>query len=220
MKTYYIYMAVYMVFSLTACITASITRKKFKNTPLILAPAILWMGFTAESTGILHNQLISYHSGWIFNIYGFFFTLLFCWLIYKYLKSERRKRTARFIIAITLTVYAIRFFTLESFSDRMIYIQMLELIAYVSLSLLYMIELFKSDQPLVFKDSPHFFFILGYLFFYIVYTPLNVVFDLKLHVFSGEFYITLKGFQAYALMLMNAFFIFGFIWTRPVTQTR
>lgn len=202
-----------MIIALITCIVVTSKQYEYKHTPLIIAPVILWIGFIAETLGWLHNIFINLNSGWIFNSYGFFFFLLFYLMLYRYLKREKHKLVAIIVSAISLAFYIVRFFQMENFFDRMIYADSICVFTMVIITSLYSIEILKSHNVIILKNHPEFFFIGGYLIFHLVYTPLNVAFDMKLRLFTDEFYILLKSIQIYVLIGMNILFIFGFTWT-------
>jgi len=218
MDYYYTLLTVYMVFSFAACVVVTYCLPKYKHTPLILAPIILWLGFITESSGFLYSEYIRIANGWIFNIYGFLFFLLFFIMLHNFIKAKRSKTIAKAIIISVLTARSIRFFMLDSFNDRMIYIKAIELIALIILIAILLREFLKSNESFSFKHHPEFFFIGGYLIFHLVYIPLNVAFDMNLQVFSGEFYFFLLSIQSYVLIAMNGLFIFGLLWTRRVRE--
>lgn len=216
MEYYQVLLTVYMCISLITCIIVSRKSVKYKNSTLILAPIILWLGLITETAGWLHNEFINYYSGWIFNIYGFFFFMLFYIMIFKYLKSERNKMIVTVVSIISLLFYIVRFFLMDNFYDRMIYADSLCVFTLIILTSLYAVEILKSNEVITLKNHPEFFFIGGYLIFHLVYTPLNVAYDMKLRLFTDEFYILLKSIQGYVLIAMNFLFIFGFTWTTKV----
>lgn len=216
MDYYYTLLTIYMVFSFATCVVATYCLPKYKHTPLILAPVILWLSFVTESSGILYSEYIRIANGWIFNIYGFLFFLLFFIMLHNFIKAKRSQTITKAIIISVLTARSIRFFMLDSFNDRMIFIDALELVALIIIIAIFLREFLKSNESFNFKHHPEFFFIGGYLIFHLVYTPLNVAYDMKLRLFSGTFYVFLKSIQFYVLLAMNGFFIFGFLWTKKM----
>jgi multisubunit Na+/H+ antiporter MnhF subunit len=214
MAYYETLLAVYLCISGLCCIIVTWHLPKYKHTPLILAPIVLWLGFVTETSAVIHHHFISYYSGWIFNIYNFFYFILLYSLVYRYLKNARFKITIIILGTGALSFFVYRLTTGESFNDRCIYSNTVLVIVLLISCIFYLIELLKSKTMLVFRKHPEFFFLGGYLIFNLVYTPLNVAYDMKLRLFSNEFYIFLKSIQGFVLIAMNFLFIYIFTWTK------
>lgn len=214
MAYYETLLAVYLCISGLCCIIVTWHLPKYKHTPLILAPVILWLGFVAEISGTIHNAYISYESGWIFNIYNFLYFVLFYILIYRYLTKALYKKTLVILGIAALLFFAYRLVSSDSFNDRRIYAKALLVLVLLTGNALYLTELLQQKIALKFKNHPEFFFLGGYLIFQLIYAPLNVAYDLNLRVFSLDFYIVLKSIHGYILIAMNLLFIYIFTWTK------
>ena len=107
-----------------------------------------------------------------------------------------------------------RLFIGESFNDRRVYADTVLVIVLLTGCVFYLTELLQRASTLEFKKHPEFFFLGGYLIFNLVYTPLNAAYDMKLRLFSIEFYTFLKSIQVFVLISMNLLFIYIFTWTK------
>lgn len=189
------------------CIVVQFNYKKYKHTPLVLAPAILWLGLLTEVLVRLHHKYVGYQSLWMIHIYDLLFYGLFFRMLYLYLKDKRLKR-AHVIISITLLVaYVIRLFTLDSLNDRTIYTDTLAVLIFVVFTAMYLVETLKSRTHLQLKKHPEYIFIGGYLIFSLIYAPLNIAYDTKFRIFSDGFYINLKSIQIFWLLFMYVTYI-------------
>ncbi len=214
MSYYETLLLVYLSISAICCTVVSWCLPKYKNTPLVLAPVILWLGLLAEISGTLYSHFIEISNGWIFNSYHILYFILLYTLVYKYLKKANFKKWLFILGSLALLVHIYCFFSASSFNDRLIYANAFLVFVLLIACTFYMVELMQRKTSFDSKNHPELNLLGGYLIFQLIYTPLFVAFDMNLHIFSGEFYTFLFSMQAYVLIAMNLYFMYTFIWMK------
>lgn len=214
MSYYHIIYTIYISFLVLTCIVVTSQLRKYKHTPLILAPVILWLSCLSELVGFLYGTYITYDNGWIYNTTDILFYGLFYLMMYRYLANSGLKKMAILLALGALAFYLIRFFTVPSMNVRLSTAHCIAVFVLIIFCALYLAQLIRSDRSIHIRQHPEFFFIGGFLIINLVYAPIYVASDLNLRIFSESFYTYVSSIHSYVYMAVNLLFIFGFIWTK------
>lgn len=214
MSYYHIVYAVYILFLIIACVVITSQLRKYRHTPLILAPVILWLTCISELVGFLYGTYVTYDNGWIYNTTDIIFFALFYIMMYRYLSRPSFKKIALVLSIGAIGVYLFRFFTVSSMNIRLSAAHCIAVFALIIICALYLTQLLRSDLSIRMRKHPEFFFIGGFLIMNLVYAPIYVASDLNLRIFSERFYTYVSSIHSYVYMAVNLLFIFGFLWTK------
>lgn len=214
MSYYHIMYAIFLSFLVLTCIIVTSQRSKYKHTPLILAPVILWLGLLAEGIGFLYGTYVSFDNGWIYNSANILFFALFYFMMYRYMQKPSLKKTTGILAIIGITFYCLRFFTAQTFNVRLSLAHCVAVLILLVLTVIYIIQLLRSNESIHLRHHPEFLFIGGHLILNLVYAPIYVSSDLNLHIFSETFYTYVSSIHSYVYMAVNLLFIFSFLWTK------
>lgn len=214
MSYYHIIYAVFLSFLALTCIVVTSQLAKYRHTPLILAPLLLWLGLVSEGIGFLYGTYVSYDNGWIYNTTNIMFFALIYYMMYRYLNITSLKKLTGILAIIGVLFYCFRFFTAASFNTRLSVAHCIAVLILLIMCVLYISQLLRSNQSFYFREHPEFIFIGGNLVLNVVYAPIYVSSDLNLHIFSESFYTYVSSIHSYVYMAINMLFIFGFLWTK------
>ncbi len=214
MSYYHIVYSIFLSFLALTCIIVSSQRHKYKHTPLILAPVLLWLGLISEGIGFLYGTYVSFDNGWIYNTTNILFFALFYLMMDRYITKSNLKKVTRILSIAAIVFYCFRFFTAETFNVRLSLAHCVAVLVFLVTCIVYIIQLLRSNQSFYFREHPEFIFIGGYLILNLVYAPIYVSSDWNLHIFSEAFYTYVSSIHSYVYMAINLLFIFGFLWTK------
>ncbi len=214
MSYYHIVYAIFLSFMALTCIVVTSQRAKYKHTPLVMAPAILWLGLISEGGGFLYGTYVTYDNGWIYNTTNIIFFALLYWMMYRYITKAGLRKIARILAILGIAFYVFRFFTADSFNVRLSIAHCVAVAIFLVLSIMYIIQLLRSNMSFYFREHPEFIFIGGFLILNLVYAPIYVSSDLDLHIFSESFYTFLSSIHSYVYMAINLLFMIGFLWSK------
>lgn len=214
MSYYHIVYAIFLSILALTCIVVTSQRSKYKHTPLILAPVILWLGLLAEGAGFLYGTYVTFDNGWIYNTANIIFFALFYFMMYRYIQKPALKRAASILSTIGILFYCFRFFIAETINVRLSTAHCIAVLILLVLSVIYIVQLLRSNESIHLRQHPEFLFIGGNLVLNLVYAPIYVSSDLNLHIFSESFYTYVSSIHGYVCMAMSLLFIFSFLWTK------
>lgn len=214
MSYYHIIYTIYISFLVLTCIVVTSQLRKYKHTPLILAPVILWLSCLSELVGFLYGTYVTYDNGWIYNATDILFYGLFYLMMYRYLAKTVLKKVSLILSLGALAFYLTSLFSSSSINMRLSLAHCIAVFALIIICGLYLSQLIRSDRPIHIRKHPEFFFIGGFLIINLVYAPIYVASDLNLRIFSESFYTYVSSIHSYVYMAVNLLFIFGFVWTK------
>lgn len=217
MSYYHIIYAIFLSFLGLTCIVVTSQLSKYKHTPLILAPVILWLGLLAEGVGFLYGTYVTFDNGWIYNSATILFFTLFYIMMYRYIQKNKLKKLVGILSFIGVGCYIFQFFTAESVNVRLSIAHCVAVLILLIMSVIYISQVLRSNDSFYFREHPEFIFIGGNLILNLVYAPIYVSSDLNLHIFSETFYTYVSSIHGYMCMAINLLFIIGFLWSKKAT---
>lgn len=223
MSYFHIIYTIYISFLVLTCIVVTSQLRKYKHTPLILAPVILWLSCISELVGFLYGTYVTYDNGWIYNITDILFFSAFYLMMYRYLRKASTKKVTLVLSVGAIAFYLIRLFTVSSMNVRLSTAHCIAVFVLMIVCALYLTQLIRSNLSIHIRNHPEFFFIGGFLIINLVYAPIYVASDLNLRIFSESFYTYVSSIHSYVYIAVNLLFIFGFVWTKksaPILDTK
>jgi len=214
MSYYHIVYTVYLSFLILTCIVVTTQLPKYRHTPLVLAPTLLWLVCISEGIGFLYGTYVSFDNGWIYNTTDILFFSIFYLMMYRYITKARTKKIALALAIIAIGFYLFRLFTVSSMNIRLSIAHCIAVFVLIIVSALYLAQLLRSQMNFQFRHHPEFIFIGGFLIINLVYAPIYVASDLNLRIFSEAFYTYVSSIHSYVYMAANLLFILGFLWTK------
>lgn len=215
------------LFIIAATVIASITYKKYRDTPnrYFLYLLLLTLGtecigysyiyfhffpqttFTVFFKGIL-PEVISEQNYWAFNIFRIITFYLYLYYFLRLLKKFKHRRYI-YVILLIYTVFVILDLTLRSegfFSKSLMWVRISGTLSILLATTFYFNEIFDSDKILNIYKELSFWLIIGSLFYYLVTVPITI--------FTRLFY-NFQGIYVSILLLSNIVlygcFIIGFV---------
>lgn len=214
MSYFHIVYTVYLSFLVLTCIIVTTQLPKYKHTPLVLAPVLLWLECISELLGFLYGTYVSFDNGWIYNTSDILFFGLFYLMMYRYITKPGAKKIALALAVIAIGFYLFRFFTVSSMNIRLSIAHCLAVFAIIIICGIYLAQLLRGENNFQFRHHPEFVFVGGFLIINLVYAPIYVASDLNLRIFSETFYTYVSSIHSYVYMAVNLLFILGFLWTK------
>ena len=214
MSYFHIVYTVYLSFLVLTCIVVTLQLPKYKHTPLVLAPVLLWLVCISEGIGFLYGVYVSFDNGWIYNTTDILFFSIFYLMMYQYIKKPGLKKLVLGLSIMAIGFYLFRFFTVSSMNIRLSIAHCIAVFTLIIICGLYLAQLVKSQKSFIFRQHPEFIFIGGFLMIHLVYAPIYVASDLNLRIFSKSFYALVTSIHSYVYMTVNLLFIIGFLWTK------
>lgn len=214
MSYYHIIYAIFLSFLTITCIVVTSQRSKYKHTPLIIAPVILWLGLLSEGVGFLYGTYVTFDNGWIYNTANILFFALFYLMMYRYIQKKTLKKLVGILSVLGIGCYIFQFFTAESFNVRLSVAHCVAVLIFLMMCVMYISQVLRSNDSFYFREHPEFIFIGGNLIINLVYAPIYVSSDLNLHIFSESFYTYVSSIHGYVCMAISLLFIIGFLWTK------
>ncbi len=205
----------FFISEVLAALCASIFFNKYKNTAVWLIMPILWMAVIAESSGVLYYVYVYPNNSWIFNLYDLIFYLLFYLMIYNFVLDEKRKKIIKSLSALVLLAFVINTLLVNPIYKALTYASILDTIILVIQLMYAAIEALKSQYIFSPKQSLPLFIFGSYLIIELALIPISLIRNMDLHIWSNEVYYGVNTILGYVLLIANAVFIFGFIWTKP-----
>lgn len=214
------------IIGLLAAIVATITYKKYRHTPSRCFLYFLWFTIFIELFGSIaylyayncENWLIQLligvipenylrHNDWIYNIYLIITFNIYLYYFLMLVKTEKLKKIICLFIFCFAIICIYSIFSFENFhSAYYILIEGSGPLFLLVAAIFYFIDIFKSDDVLVFNKTLPFWIAAGALIFYLTTAPM-FIFPYQLRR-SSEItdYILFS-----ANILLYSFFIIGFL---------
>lgn len=199
-----------------AAVIATVFYTKYKHLPIKPILLILWLTVIAETCARIPSLRIEGTNHLIYNCYLVTAYPLLYLTIYHHIKNPIRKKYSRIIAISVVGILFLRGFTTPFLTKFMVYMFSLSIVGLVPLLLYYAVDLLKNNKQIILRHKLELFIFTGYLIFGIAYIPISfVTTGTELLSLSREALDILFNIQYMIVILMNAIFIFGFVWTKP-----
>lgn len=189
--------------------------KKYNNTPLWPWAILLIMAPSAELIGKWYSNNVTYNNHVIFNIYSILHTLILFKIIYDHILGRGRKRLIIVLLIINILTLIINCFYDDFVTGFLTIYRGVDTTTLIVALAIYLIDILKRDSIISIKQNLPLIAFSGHLFFQVIYLPIFITFEYIVHLESGGglIYTVLHNVQGVAIIVMNALFIFGLIWT-------
>tara|TARA_R110002049_G_scaffold355_1_gene2091 strand:+ start:2875 stop:3531 length:657 start_codon:yes stop_codon:yes gene_type:complete len=193
-----------------AALVSILYYKKVNNTPLKFFPLILIYIFVNEFSAEYTYRYFGTNVPQ-YNVYNIIFFLFFYYVFWSYVKNAKHKQW----IKIGAIIFILSCFVNVLFQS---FVREPQLLTYVLGAcllifciILYYIEILTTSKILLINQDFLFWISVGLLLFYVGYIPIK----LTRHFFvtQQDLFPTLRLVHYILIIIMNGFFIFGFLWT-------
>jgi len=198
------------VFQVAAAIFAILFRNKYFETPLRYLYLILIYSSFNELGAWLYAQYFDYNA-LLYNIYNTIFFLYFFYVYSQYVARKNHRNwiyIASFLFVLVCIANAI-FKNFVQWPQVTAYIVGASFLIFCII--LYFIEILTTSKILNVKQHLLFWVSVGLLLFYVGYIPIKIT---RLYFANKmDLLLTIKTVHILLIIIMNACFILGFIWT-------
>tara|TARA_R100000541_G_C1885780_1_gene82925 strand:+ start:37 stop:687 length:651 start_codon:yes stop_codon:yes gene_type:complete len=200
-----------LAFEGLAALLAFVRYKKYSHTYLRYFPWLLLYTFVTEIAATFMWERFEGNVV-LYNIYNIVFFLYFYFVFYKHTKSIRDRN----LILIATAIFLVSCVANLGFSS---FLENPQLLAYITGAcmlifciILYFVGILYTPRVLKIKTELLFWVSIGLLLFYVGYIPIKIT----RHFFTeiDNSYHILRSVHRILVLIMNACFIIGFLWTR------
>lgn len=196
-----------------SALLAIVFYSKYRYTPLRYFFILLVYVFFTGLLGVYINNVLGHNNVVVYNVFNIVNFLFFYYVFYNVIRNARYRNWIVFGISLFIAASSINPFFSEFLTESQLLSYAVGAVVLLFCIILYFIEVLATSRILLINQEILFWISIGLLLFYVGYLPIKFT-RIYYSIQSVDTYATLRMVHLILVILMNACFIIGFLWTK------